>query len=106
MTPKKVVYYLSENGTSPFRDWLKRLDSMSRAIVVRFIQRVAIGGSRKSIKALKDGVFEIKITHGPGYRVYFAEDGNELIILLIGGDKKTQKRDIEKAKQYWRTYGK
>jgi len=46
------------------------------------------------------------MVHGPGYRVYFAEDGDEIIVLLIGGDKKTQGRDIEKAKEYWRNYGK
>ncbi|USN48721.1 MAG: type II toxin-antitoxin system RelE/ParE family toxin [Pseudobdellovibrionaceae bacterium] len=106
MIEKQVIYYTLENGNSPFRDWLKKLDNLSRAIVVRFIQRVASGGARKSIKALKDGIFEIKITHGPGYRVYFAEDGNDIIILLIGGDKKTQTRDIDKAKEFWRTYGK
>lgn len=106
MIEKQVIYYTLENGNSPFRDWLKKLDNLSRAIVVRFIQRVASGGARKSIKALKDGIFEIKITHGPGYRVYFAEDGNDIIILLIGGDKKTQTRDIDKAKEFWRNYGK
>ena len=67
---------------------------------------MARGGSKKSIKALKDGIFEIKITYGPGFRVYFAKDGDELIILLIGGDKKTQIRDIDKAKKLWRSYGK
>lgn len=106
MIEKKVIYYTLENGNSPFKDWLKKLDNLSRAIVVRFIQRVATGGARKSVKALKDGIFEIKITHGPGYRVYFAEDGNEIIILLVGGDKKTQTRDIDKAKEFWRNYGK
>ena len=106
MIEKKVIYYTLENGNSPFKDWLKKLDNLSRAIVVRFIQRVATGGARKSVKALKDGIFEIKITHGPGYRVYFAEDDNEIIILLVGGDKKTQTRDIDKAKEFWRTYGK
>ena len=106
MIDKKVIYYATENGSSPFKDWLKKLDNLSRAIVVRFIQRIATGGAKKSIKALKDGIFEIKITHGPGYRVYYAEDGDEIIILLVGGDKKTQSRDIEKAKEYWRNYGK
>ena len=106
MIEKKVVYYTLKNGRSPFEDWLKKLDSLSRAIVVRFVQRVATGGAKKSTKPLKDGIYEIKITHGPGYRVYFAEDGNEIIILLVGGDKKTQSRDIDKAKEYWRSYGK
>jgi len=106
MINKKIIYYTLENGDSPFENWLKKLDNLSRAIVVRFVQRVATGGAKKSIKALKDGIFEIKITHGPGYRVYFAEDDDEIIILLVGGDKKTQSRDIEKAKEYWRNYGK
>lgn len=106
MIEKKVIYYTLENGSSPFADWLKKLDNLSRAIVVRFVQRVATGSAKKSIKALKDGIYEIKITHCPGYRVYFAEDGDEIIILLVGGDKKTQSRDINKAKEYWRNYGK
>ena len=106
MINTKIIYYTLENGDSPFENWLKKLDNLSRAIVVRFVQRVATGGAKKSIKALKDGIFEIKITHGPGYRVYFAEDGDEIIILLVGGDKKTQSRDIDKAKEYWRNYGK
>lgn len=106
MIQKRVVYYTLTNENSPFEDWLKALDNLSRAIVVRFIQRVAAGGAKKSIKALKDGIFEIKINHGPGYRVYFAEDGDEIIILLLAGDKKTQGRDIQKAKEYWRSYGK
>ena len=106
MIIKKVKYFVIENGSSPFEGWLNKLDNMAQAIVVRFVQRVAQGGAKKSIKALKDGIFEIKITHGPGYRVYFAEDGNEIIILLVGGAKKTQNRDIEKAKEFWRNYGK
>lgn len=106
MINKKIIYYTLENGDSPFENWLKKLDNLSRAIVVRFVQRVATGGAKKSIKALKDGIFEIKITHGPGYRVYFAEDDDEIIILLVSGDKKTQSRDIDKAKEYWRNYGK
>jgi putative addiction module killer protein len=106
MIQKKVIYYAFRSGHSPFKDWLKRLDNLSRAIVIRFIQRVATGGAKKSVKALRDGIFEIKITYGPGYRVYFAEDGDKVILLLIAGDKKTQARDIQKAKEYWRSYGK
>ena len=59
---------------------------------------------KKHIKSLGDGVFEIKIPHGPGLRVYFAEIENVIMLLLLGGDKSTQTRDIKKAKEYWRQY--
>jgi len=65
---------------------------------------VAQGGAKKSIKSLKDGVFEIKIPYAGGLRIYFGEDKQKVILLLIGGDKKTQQRDIRKAKEYWRGY--
>lgn len=82
------------------------MDNSIQAIVVRLIQRVAKGGAKKSVRALKSGIFEMKISYGPGYRVYFAEDGKDLMILLIGGNKKTQSRDIRRAKEVWRDYGK
>jgi putative addiction module killer protein len=103
---KKIVYLVLKNGTSPFKDWLSSLDLHHRVIVIRYLQRLANGGSKKSIKALKGGVFEIKIPSGPGLRVYFAETNNELILLILGGTKKTQTTDISTAKTYWRNYGK
>ena len=80
------------------------MDIKQQVIVDRYIQRVAQGGAGKSVKSLKDGVFEVKIPYSSGLRVYFGEDGNKIILLLIGGDKKTQNRDIKKAKEYWRYY--
>ena len=56
------------------------------------------------LRILKDGVFEIKIQYASGFRVYFGEDDNKVILLLIGGDKKTQNKDIRKAKEYWSYY--
>ncbi len=105
MITKKILYYVTESGKTPFLDWINDLDMRSEIIVDRFIQRVAQGGAKKSIKSLKDGVFEIKIPHASGLRVYFAEDGDTIIVLLVGGDKKTQSRDIKKAKEYWSNYG-
>ena len=106
MTGKQLKYYITDSGKSPFLDWLKQQDRMSIAIVGRTLRRVAQGGAKKSIRCLKRGVFELKIPRGPGYRIYFGEDGGKLIILLCGGDKKTQTRDIERAREYWRKYGK
>lgn len=105
MEKKQLIYFTAGNGKSPFLEWIDELDTKSEVIVDRFLQRVSQGGAKKSIKSLKDGIFEIKIPHGPGLRVYFGNDGNKLIILLIGGDKRTQARDVQKAKEYWRIYG-
>lgn len=103
---KKVRYLVTDNGISPFKTWFEKLEQTTKAVVARSIQRVASGGGKKAVKSLKDGVFEIKISYGPGYRVYFAEDGSEIILLLMGGDKKSQSRDIKKAKDLWSSYGK
>lgn len=93
-----------ESGREPFSEWIESLDLRTQARIFAYVDRVAAGGGRKHVKALGDGVFEIKIDFGPGYRVYFGEDGPTIILLLIGGDKKTQNKDIETAKQYWRKY--
>ena len=76
----------------------------SQARIDVYIKRVASGGSKNNIKSLGDGVFEIKINYGPGFRVYFGEVQNAIILLLLGGDKSSQKRDIIKAKSYWRQF--
>ena len=86
---REVRYYITETGESPFLKWLNKLSKFTRAIVVTYIDRVAKGGSLKNIKAVKDGVFEIKIFHNSGLRVYFAEDQDLTVLLLIGGDKST-----------------
>ncbi len=106
MQLKQVLYYVDNNGKIPFLDWVNGLDIRGQFIVDRLIKRVAQGGAKRSIKNLKDGLFEIKIPYASGLRVYFAEDGDNIILLLIGGNKGTQKRDIAKAKAYWSNYGK
>jgi putative addiction module killer protein len=61
--------------------------------------------AEKRLISLKgDGVFELRVDYGPGYRVYFAQEGARLVLLLCGGDKKTQNRDIRQAKKYWKDY--
>ena len=102
---KSIHYYIKNNGRSPFLDWINNLDIKQQVIVDRYIQRLAQGGAKKSVKSLKDGVFEIKVSYSSGLRVYFGEEGSKIILLLIGGDKKTQNKDIKKAKEYWRNYG-
>jgi putative addiction module killer protein len=95
--------YLDEGGNSPFRDWLQELDSATRARVQARILRFEIGnlGDHKQVG---DGVWEARLAFGPGYRVYFGRSGRELVLLLLGGDKGSQRKDIKRAKESWVTY--
>lgn len=99
---KRIEMFQLANGLVPFEDWILNLPEATRGRIYNYITRVAAGGSKKNIRSLGDGVFEIKIDHGPGYRVYFGEIENVIILLLLGGDKSTQRKDILMAKEYWR----
>lgn len=101
---KDVKVFQLPNGREPFEEWAKNLPQETRAVIDAYIDRIALGGGKKNIRALKDGVFEIKINQGPGWRVYFGEDSKNILLLLIGGNKGSQNRDIKKAKEYWRIY--
>ena len=86
--------------TDEFAQWLKRLkDSNARSRINVLIRRISLMGNLGDCKPVGDGVSELRIDCGPGYRLYFAQRGREIILLLIGGDKSSQKRDIEKAKE-------
>lgn len=83
--------------TSKFSQWLTKLKDMrARIAIVRRIER-AQNGNLGDVKSVGESVFEMRIGMGPGYRLYYKMRGNEIIILLVGGDKSTQQRDIEKA---------
>jgi putative addiction module killer protein len=103
-TQRELFEYETEEGKCPFRAWLEDLrDVTARALIRKRLNRIRLGnmGDRKS---LGDGVSELRIDFGPGYRVYFGEDGPRIVVLLCGGDKGSQSRDIEQAKKYWRDY--
>lgn len=102
MNPIKIVIYKTKIGKAPFNDWRNKLDDKIKFIIANRLDRIALGnfGDSKSIQG-GEGVKELRIDYGPGYRIYFGIQKNIIVILLIGGEKKTQKRDIEKAKQYW-----
>ena len=96
--------YLSENGHSPFDDWLEGLrDLRARARVEIRLDRVRLGnlGDHAS---LGNSVFELRIFYGPGYRVYYGLERGNVVLLLLGGTKSTQKRDIKIAKAYLDDY--
>lgn len=91
------------NNKYPTSEWLETLDPVIKARIVNRIGRIRNGnfGDHKSVG---DGVSELRFSFGSGYRVYYGKDGNTIVILLCGGDKSSQKIDIEKAKDYWRDY--
>jgi len=102
--PYEIDYYIASTGRKPFKEWLEGLrDTSGRAKIRVRLDRVRLGnlGDNRSVG---EGVLELRIDYGPGYRVYFANDGNRLILLLLGGDKSSQEKDIAKAKEYWRDY--
>ena len=101
-TPYRLEYYLDENGEAPFTAWLESLrDRAAFARIAMRLDRVQLG-SFGIHKALGDGVHEIKIDYGPGYRLYYAVTGKTVVLLLVGGDKSTQAKDVETAKAYWK----
>lgn len=86
--------------TEEFMKWLKRLkDIDARARINVRLKRIALTGNLGDTKPVGDGVYELRIDYGPGYRVYYSRRGREILLLLIGGDKSSQQKDIEKAKK-------
>lgn len=91
--------------TDEFTKWLKRLkDTAARARILVRIQWLSFMGNFGDAKPVGDGVFEMRIDYGPGYRLYYALRGSELVLLLIGGDKSSQQKDIVKAKKLNQEY--
>ena len=102
--PRQIVFLELENGKSPFEQWFSSIkDSKFKQAIVARITRVRNGnfGDHKSVG---DGVFELRIFKGSGFRVYYGLDGDELVVILGGGDKRTQAKDIQAAKELWRKY--
>ncbi|HEY1079397.1 MAG TPA: type II toxin-antitoxin system RelE/ParE family toxin [Bdellovibrio sp.] len=100
--PKRTaVYYLDSNlGNEPAKEWLDSLnDKMAKVKIMARIARAEMGNFGQW-KSVGNGVLELKINYGPGYRVNYALVGSEIILLLVGGDKSTQSKDIARAKMY------
>jgi putative addiction module killer protein len=99
----EIRYYVAADGQQPFADWFADLEPVERAKVTRAIARLE-QGNVSNVKSVGEGVLECRIDFGPGYRVYFGRDGEALVILLTGGTKKRQQRDIDAARAHWRDY--
>ncbi|OGB84363.1 hypothetical protein A3F66_01845 [candidate division TM6 bacterium RIFCSPHIGHO2_12_FULL_32_22] len=96
----KILIYSTDAGKEPYSIWENKLNKTTQAIVKNRLDRIKIGnlGDIRRVKGSKQ-LWEIKIDYGPGYRIYFVKKGF-IMALLLGGEKKTQTRDIEKAKKY------
>ncbi len=104
ISPRKIRIYERTDGKRPFEEWLQNLkDGMSRARIRARIDKVAFGNFG-DFKVIGDGINELRYTFGPGFRVYYALKDETVVLLLIGGDKSSQEKDIEKAKMYWKDY--
>lgn len=104
MRERDLREYLTDAGRNPFREWMDGLrDLQARARIRIRLNRVRLGNFGDS-KSVGEGVLELRMDFGPGYRVYLGQDGDVLVILLCGGDKRTQARDITRAKEFWRSY--
>jgi putative addiction module killer protein len=98
---KKLLIYTNEAGKSPFEDWLKSLkDKIIRARIQRRLDFLQMG-HYGDYKSLGDGIFELRLAFGSGFRIYFAEVNEAIVLLLSGGNKASQNKDIKIAKSYW-----
>jgi putative addiction module killer protein len=99
--PRSIRNYVTPTGKEPFEEWLESIaDTKIRAIIRTRLNRVRMGNFGDT-KSLGDDVHELRIHYSPGYRVYFAKWDGTIVILLCGGSKRSQNRDIRRAKEYW-----
>jgi putative addiction module killer protein len=102
--PRELIIYETEQGEVPFLEWLDSLrDRASRARIRKRLDRVELGNFG-DYKAIGEGVYELRIDCGPGYRVYYGKVDMTIVLLLCGGDKNTQTEDIAQAKQFWNDF--
>ena len=102
--PRDIRRYITPDGRNPFAEWLSSLRDLNAVVKIeQRLDRVRLGNLGNS-KSVGEGVCELKIDFGPGYRVYFGQFGSTIVLVLCGGDKSSQEQDIRKAKEYWKEY--
>lgn len=104
MNEVAILHYRTVEGRFPYREWLESIaDKSTRAAILARVDRLAFGafGDWKAVGA---GVYELRVHFGAGHRVYFGRDSKAVVILLCGGQKRSQEADIRQAKRYWKDY--
>ena len=104
MTLQYSLEHYEENGRDIFDDWLKSLrDKRAAVAIARAVHRIELGNFGEH-KPCRSGVWELVIDYGAGYRVYYSIVGHKVVLLLCGGDKRTQQKDIDRAIEYLKSY--
>jgi putative addiction module killer protein len=99
----QLKIYVDKKGDKPFIQWIGSLDPMIRYRVKERLDRISLG-NLGDFKSVGDGVHEFRLAFGCGYRIYFAKENQQIILLLSAGDKSTQSKDIRRAKRYYSDY--
>lgn len=102
--PYEIVLHRTLSGKEPYSEWEESLDKSTMARIDARLARIRDTGNMGQCEPVGEGIYELKFDFGPGFRVYFGLENDTLMILLIGGSKKNQQKDINKAKEYWREY--
>ncbi len=102
--PFEIEYYITREGKKPFKAWLESLRDVTARAKIRIRLDRARLGNLGDYRSVGMGVYEFRVDYGPGYRIYFAIEGKRLLLLLLGGDKSSQQRDITTAREYWQDY--
>ncbi len=99
----EIEVYTDEKGNSPFEEWLFSFDTSTQLRITSRLDRMRDGNFGDS-KTLREGIYELRLHFGSGYRVYYGKVGKRIVLLLCGGDKGSQQRDIKRAMKYWEDY--
>lgn len=100
----EVLHYQTADGRIPFREWIDSVTDPVAYAAIKLRQDRLARGLFGDCASVGEGVWELRIDSGGGYRVYYARSGKKIVLFLCGGDKRSQKADIKTAKAYWRDY--
>jgi len=100
----EIVIYQTGTGKEPYTEWVESLDKTTSARIDARLTRIRETGHFGICEPVGDGIFELKFDFGPGYRVYFGYKTKNCLVLLFGGYKKSQQKDINKSKEYWQEH--
>jgi putative addiction module killer protein len=102
--PYTIAYYLTADGRKPFKEWLDTLKDITARQKIRIrLDRVRLGSLGRN-RSVGEGVYELKVDYGPGYGVCYGLEKRTVILLLLGGDKSSQKKDIALSKACWKDH--